>query len=155
MKTHIGHDMGIQPGLNDEALVNLKENMCRDSDTLRAPGCLAATMLCEVIWLIYCVKPPMFDSPANSCNLHGLVVTHIYKFISANVSKYPGSHTLKPHWKASWSKPFRWISWVTTQWRQKLLQPAVNVNVTLYEDSALIVPGVEISQASTQSCGLI
>jgi len=31
----------------------------------------------------------------------------------------------------------------------KLLQPAVNVNVTLYEDSALIVPGVEISQEAS------
>ena len=45
MKTHMGHDMSIQPGFDDEALVNIRENMCRDCDTLRAKGCLVATML--------------------------------------------------------------------------------------------------------------
>ena len=96
----------------------------------------------------------MFDSPAKSGNMHGLVVTHIYKFITANVSTSrpltPWTHTPDSHameGELVEALPVDILSHDTVE--AKLLQPAVNVNVTLYEDSALIVPGVEISQEAS------
>ena len=77
MKTHIGHDMSIQPGFDDEALVNIRENMCRDSDTLRANGCLAAT---------YSMK--LYEHPLNlRCLIHlqtqaTCMVLSLHTFIS-------------------------------------------------------------------------
>ena len=56
-------------------------------------------------------------------------------------------------WKANWSKPFQWTSWVTTQWRQNCCNPPW-MSMLHCMRTALIVPGVGISWwTATQSCG--